>query len=86
MIARTTISPAEHTANDTLEMRFRAIDSKSACSCNLCEPNPVRSTEYQMLGGTHDLVPSSTSAADCLISGRSRASPGNAAVQNVNAH
>jgi hypothetical protein len=36
IIARTMISPAEQTANEILEMRFRIMDSKSACASSLC--------------------------------------------------
>jgi hypothetical protein len=41
MTARITTSPTELTAKDTLEMRFRARDSKSACSSTLCVENVI---------------------------------------------
>lgn len=84
MIANTSISPAEHTAKETLEMRFRSIDSYSAWSASLWD-----GCQYIKLGRhlrTDDFVPSSTSDAESFTSGRSLARPGKAAVQNVSEH
>jgi hypothetical protein len=42
MTARIASSPAEHTANETLLIRFRASDSRSACAAWLCGRSAAR--------------------------------------------
>ena len=85
MMASTTISPTEQTVKDKLEMRLRDREVSLVCSSALWIA--VRKLmEHRMKGSTHVLSPPFTSARDCLTSGRSRASPGKAAVQKVRTH
>lgn len=86
IIARTTISPAEQTANEILEIRFRIIDSKWACASTLCANIRLIGSGARNKYVSDVFLPSSTCWADSLTSGRLWASPGNAAVQNVRAH
>jgi len=54
IIARIMISPAEQTANEILEMRFRIMDSKLACASSLCAD--VRFTAREMRNKYHTLL------------------------------
>ncbi len=83
--ARIRISPAEQTANDIFEILFLSIDSRSAWSSALVLQSGEINVEM-INWQTDDFVPSVTWIADSCISGRSRARPGNAAVQKVREH
>lgn len=83
MTAKMSISPAEHTAKETLEIRFLASDVNLVCAsmlevCHSGDWDQSRETGYLC-------CPVFTSPSESTTSGRSRASPGKAAVQNVNA-
>ena len=86
MIAKMTTSPTEAIVKDILETRLRSSDSKLACSSCLNVDSILEQVYEPRSGRTYGFWPSDTSSADFLTSGRSRANPGNAAVQNVRAH
>lgn len=81
MIARMITSPAEQTAKDMFEIRLRARESNSACSCIL--GNVLLGSLLKQAERTYVLFPSFAFSRDSLTSGRSCASPGKAAPQKV---
>lgn len=84
MMTRMKISPREQIVNDMLEMRFRESEVRRAWLWRL--KKRVKMTERKERHFADVFSPFLTSTKDSLTSGRSRANPGNAAVQNVREH